>query len=128
MNDLLIVAISGVSAFAIAHFIGKKRQIGFGWSFFFSLTLSPIFGLIFTLSSRKYTAPNPPPSKSKKSWGWLLVALASILFLGELKDIADGYPFIRPSSILYQTVGLIALGFYIIQLGKGKNFNPKGRL
>lgn len=33
--------------------LGKKRKIGFGWSFALSLFLSPIIGLIITLFSKK---------------------------------------------------------------------------
>jgi len=42
-----------VFAFLIAHFLGSKRKIGFGWSFFFSIFPNPIVGLIITLLSRK---------------------------------------------------------------------------
>jgi uncharacterized membrane protein len=42
-----------VFAFLIAHFLGRKRKIGFGWSFFFSIFPNPIVGLIITLLSRK---------------------------------------------------------------------------
>jgi uncharacterized membrane protein HdeD (DUF308 family) len=33
--------------------LGKKRKIGFGWSFALSFFLSPIIGLIITLCSKK---------------------------------------------------------------------------
>ena len=33
--------------------LGKKRKIGFGWSFGISLILGPIIGLIITLISKK---------------------------------------------------------------------------
>jgi len=33
--------------------IGKKRKIGFGWSFAFSIFLSPLIGLVITLNSKK---------------------------------------------------------------------------
>jgi hypothetical protein len=40
-------------AFLIAHFLGSKRKIGFGWSFFFSIFPNPLVGLIITMLSRK---------------------------------------------------------------------------
>lgn len=40
-------------AFLIAHFLGSKRKIGFGWSFFFCVFPNPIIGLIITMLSRK---------------------------------------------------------------------------
>ena len=33
--------------------LGKNRKIGFGFSFFLSLFLSPIIGLIITICSKK---------------------------------------------------------------------------
>lgn len=38
---------------ALVGQLGKKRKIGFGWSFALSLFLSPIIGLIITLFSKK---------------------------------------------------------------------------
>jgi hypothetical protein len=49
---LLLLIYLGV-AFLIAHFLGSKRKIGFGWSFFFSVFPNPIVGLIITMLSRK---------------------------------------------------------------------------
>ena len=40
-------------SFLIAEYIGTKRNIGFGWSLFFCLFLSPLIGLLITLLSRK---------------------------------------------------------------------------
>jgi Na+-driven multidrug efflux pump len=37
----------------IAHYIGRKRKIGYGKSVFISVLLSPIIGLICTLLSKK---------------------------------------------------------------------------
>jgi Na+/melibiose symporter-like transporter len=33
--------------------VGKEKNIGFGWAFFWSLLLSPLIGLIITLTSSK---------------------------------------------------------------------------
>ncbi len=33
--------------------LGRNRNIGYGWSLFFCLMLSPIIGLIITLCSKK---------------------------------------------------------------------------
>lgn len=45
---LLFVGLCYIIALA-----GKKRKIGFGWSFFFCLFLSPIIGGIITFLSPK---------------------------------------------------------------------------
>ena len=46
-------AINIISAHLIAQYIGKKREIGYGKSVFWSIVLSPIIGLIITLSSKR---------------------------------------------------------------------------
>ena len=38
---------------ALVALIGRNRKIGYGWSFFACLFLSPIVGLIITLCSKK---------------------------------------------------------------------------
>jgi hypothetical protein len=38
---------------SIARYIGTKRKIGYGKSVFWSIVLTPVIGLIITLSSKK---------------------------------------------------------------------------
>lgn len=38
---------------ALIALLGSNRKIGYGWSFFFCLFLSPIIGLIIILLSKK---------------------------------------------------------------------------
>jgi|AntRauTorckE5430_2_1112549.scaffolds.fasta_scaffold18597_2 tryptophan-rich sensory protein len=130
MEGLLLLAVFIVFAFAIAHFLGRKRQIGFGWSFLFCLLFSPIFGFIITMLSRKYYEASPNPSTGKKIIGWVLIILfilptiGAFLYLlkGGITDALStggvGYLIGRFSGI-----GFIALGIYLIQLGNGVNFN-----
>ena len=40
-------------AHLIAQYIGRKRQIGYGKSVFWSILFSPVIGILVTLSSRK---------------------------------------------------------------------------
>lgn len=42
-----------IIASALIALLGKDRKIGYGWSFVLCLFLSPIIGLIITLSSKK---------------------------------------------------------------------------
>lgn len=37
----------------VAGFVGSGRKIGFGWTFFWSLLLSPLIGLIIAFASDK---------------------------------------------------------------------------
>jgi hypothetical protein len=127
MEGLVIFAISLGLAFAIAHFLGRKRQIGFGWSLFFCFFLSPIGGFIVTMLSRKYYDPNPEPSKSKKVWGWILIVLYSFGVLGHIIGFGSGKIPVNERTLnsLFVAIGLIGLGYYLIELGKGKNFNTE---
>lgn len=125
MEGLVLLAIFGGIAFAIAHFLGRKRQIGFGWSFFFCLFLSPIGGFITTMLSRKYYDPNPEPSNSKKVWGWILIVLFSLSVLGQILQLGSGHGDASALNALFMAIGFIGLGFYLIELGKGKNFNTE---
>jgi len=52
MEQLFILLVAAGLAALIGQ-LGKKRKIGFGWSFALSLFLSPIIGLIITLCSKK---------------------------------------------------------------------------
>lgn len=50
---ILIFILDILISFLIAYFLGSRRKIGFGWSFFFSIFPHPIIGLIITLLSQK---------------------------------------------------------------------------
>jgi hypothetical protein len=123
MEGLVLLAIFGGIAFAIAHFLGRKRQIGFGWSFFFCLFLSPIGGFITTMLSRKYYESNPEPSSSKKIWGWVLIVLFALSTIGQLVRLGSGHGDSNSINALFMAIGFVGLGFYLIELSKGKNFN-----
>ena len=123
MQGLVLLIMFGGIAYAIAHFLGRKRQIGFGWSFFFSLFLSPIGGFITTMLSRKYYDPNPEPSSSKKIWGWVIIVLSALSGVGQLIRLGSGNGDSSSINALFMAVGLIGLGFYLIELSKGTNFN-----
>jgi len=125
MEELVYFAIFLGIAFPIAHFLGRKRQIGFGWSFFFCIFLSPFIGFITTMLSRKYYDINPKPSKSKKIWGWILIALCSLSLLGQLNNLKSGNFSESALGTLFMTIGFIGLGYYLNELSKGKNFNIK---
>lgn len=123
MGPLLIFLI--VFAFLIAHFLGRKRQIGFGWSFFFCIFLSPIFGFIITMLSRKYYEENPTPSQGKKVAGWIIIVFFSLSVLGGLVGAGSGQASEAAINAIFMGIGFIGLGFYLIELGKGKNFNTE---
>jgi hypothetical protein len=123
MEGLVVLIIFGGVAFIIAHFLGRKRQIGFGWSFFFCLFLTPIFGFLITMLSKKYYDPNPEPSIAKKVWGWLLIVSGSSSTIGQILKIANGLGDSTSINSISIAIGLVGLGFYLLELSKGKNFN-----
>lgn len=49
---LFFLLIYAIFAYFIAR-LGDKRNIGFGWSFFFSIILGPVLGVIIVLCSKK---------------------------------------------------------------------------
>lgn len=51
--EQVVILLVAVGLAALVGQLGKKRKIGFGWSFALSLFLSPIIGLIITLFSKK---------------------------------------------------------------------------
>jgi LPXTG-motif cell wall-anchored protein len=53
MEKQQFILIIGFVFAVLIGFLGKKRKIGFGWSFVISLFLSPLIGLIVTLLSKK---------------------------------------------------------------------------
>ncbi len=123
MEGLVMFVIFGAIAFAIAHFLGRKRQIGFGWSFFFCLFLSPIVGFIAIMLSRKYYEPNPAPSSAKTVWGWILILLISLSLIVQFLKPANGQISAGSINAIFIDIGLIGLGAYLLGLAKGKNFN-----
>jgi Na+-driven multidrug efflux pump len=50
---VLIIVLEIAVIHSIAQYIGTKRKIGYGKSVFWSIVLTPIIGLIITLSSKK---------------------------------------------------------------------------
>lgn len=119
----LLIIISIVIAFLIAHFLGRKRQIGFGWALFFCIFLGPFIGFIITMLSRKNHEEEPIPSKAKKVIGWILAVLFSLILAAGLFVTIVGPATGKDFKLLIMVMGFVGLGYYLIELGKGKSFN-----
>lgn len=126
MEEFFIFLILCGIALAIAYFFGKKRQIGFAWSFFFCLFLSPIGGFIITMLSRKYYDDAPQPSRAKKVIGWIIIVLFSLSIIGNFITPGDIPPERVPGQLgaIFFAIGFIGLGCYLIDRGKGKGPDP----
>jgi hypothetical protein len=77
--------------------------------------------------SRKYYDENPKPSTGKKVWGWILIVLSVLSFLGRLMMISQGVERNSGDNFnqIFIAIGLFGLGYYLIELSKGKNFNTE---
>lgn len=118
LEVLIIIAIYPLFSFVIAYFLGKKRQIGFKWSLFFSLTLLPVSGLIITMLSRKHPKNSKTKSSTKRILGQVILLIAAISFFAFVYTFEFGK---SAFSALIPLSGIIGLGLYLIDLGDINN-------
>jgi hypothetical protein len=111
------------ACFAIAYFLGRKRQIGLNWSLFFCFFLSPIVGFISTMLSPKYYDDPPEPSKTKQVTGWIIAVLFSLPVLGGVAGLASGNASFEIIQGTFMGIGLVGAGIYSAGRGKGKSYH-----
>ena len=102
----------GVINFLIAHFLGKKRQIGFWWSFILGFFLMPIISIFVVLSSKKNIENFYLPTKSNENWAWFLIIFGSMSLAGQYMAIVDKVS--APTAGMNLAFGFILLGFYLV--------------
>lgn len=117
------VLIFSIEAFLFAFFFGRKRKIGFGWSFFLTL-FSPLFGWIAAITSKKKEDIESQPSKSNKIWGWILICITILSSINFFANLNSSQLTISDIDQFIFQFGLLLIGIYLIQIGAGKNFNP----
>lgn len=126
-NEILLVfVIYCTFAYLIAQYLGRNRQIGFGWALFFSFFLSPIGGLIITILSPKDFENNQEPSSTKNIIGWILIVFFSfsvLMKLFTLENVPTEHLSMQINSISIG-FGFIGLGYYLILLSKGNILEP----
>ena len=71
LSLLIFGLISGSLLAVLVGFIGARRRLGFGWTFFLSVLFTPFIGLIFCLLSDKLP-------DGDRNWGCLGSILAII--------------------------------------------------
>jgi hypothetical protein len=123
--ELITLIFYGLICFLIAHFFGKQRQIGFEWSLIFCLLLTPIIGFLIIMLSRKHYQENYPPSKAKRIWGILISIFSGYMFIESWYRYASRWGTERDFVSMITFLGILLVGVYLYQLGKGKNFNIK---
>lgn len=117
MKELFFLLLSVVAAYGIAKYLGSERHIGFFWSMFFSLLLSPPVGLIITLFSDSKNEPLQAPSTAMVVLGRMMIVLFGSMFLWISLGFAGEYVSNRLFGTLF-TLGLFGFGVYSVKLGK----------
>lgn len=123
---LVQLAVNLVIGGVVAWFLGRKRIIGFGWSLFFSCSLSFLFGFIVTMLSPKYETANLTNSKTRRIIGWVILLLGIFMVWAVYRAITTGQAL---ESFNGFSVGLIAAliggGIYLIKRSKGVTFHSR---
>lgn len=125
----LLVSIGIITAYLlvnliIAHFLGRKTFIGFGWSFFLCVLLTPFIGLIIILSNTGKGNEIIRPSKIKRVSGIALQVLGVLRAIACCQNGVDGTT--DCSNALPNIIGgavLFLIGRQLMRLGKGKNYD-----
>lgn len=108
---LLIIAIFALVGFPIAHFIGKKKRIGFGWVLFFSIFLTPVLALIAALLSPplKKLPPDNPKDKLPYTLVGIFFLAAAIIGIVQANSSEQGASLID----WYRCIGPGGLALYL---------------
>jgi hypothetical protein len=123
----IYAAIIVLPSILIAFFLGRKKQIGLGWSLFLCLFLTPIIGTVAVLFSRSVRLPNPNPSIVKQVIGYVLIVLGIISVTApywqnnfQVNNDLDT----MGRFFYYQySIGIIGLGMVLEEIGSGKRFD-----
>ncbi len=124
MDETTIISLIYIGiSFLFAYFWGRKRQIGFWWSFFLMLGFLP--GWMVMLNDHlTETDPKPEKSNEKIIVGIILMMLSTYLLYLLLKDSAEKA--FNEYLILTLTLSwFFGLGYYFFQRGSGVAFNHK---
>lgn len=131
---IVISLINFILSFLVAIW-GRKKRIGFRWSFFFCLFWSVIVGFIITVASSNIDE-DLPPSHKKIIAGWVLLIIGSAslinFYIYPMIVIAIEFQLsliqvvkVVPDIVFYNypmiviTLGVITSGLYFIESGKG---------
>lgn len=115
-----LLAVFGLS-FLVAYYLGRKRHIGFGWSWFFGIFTSPLLGLIITILSPKLTTPAKPYSKTQEIIGWIT---AVFFGFGTILQIIKLFtPYVTESTYSAVSIGIALTGCGIYNVIR--NINKK---
>lgn len=109
---LLYLVLFGLLSFPIAYFVGRKRRIGFWFSFVLGLLLTPFISWLPTVVSRKKSMDNHN-SKSlnvlRKIAGVLLIIIALFGILFNSNNPKDNF------ISYFLGFGLLAYGIYLLK-------------
>ena len=126
---LFTLVFNALFSYLIAKFIGSKREIGLGWSFFMSFMLGWFIGLIFTLVSKKeepeFDVIDKKTTIIMKFFGWfsIIIGVAG-LFIAPFTpgaDIAD------IKNMFLGGVFWAVIGCYFVHLSQKREKKAKKR-
>lgn len=110
-------------SFLVANFLGRKRQIGFNWSIFFCITLSPLGGFLITIFSNKSSADSPEPSKVTRIIGWIIILISVIAMSDSMFN--PNFSSVERISRLTIQFGIAAYGYFLTLRANGERFDKK---
>jgi hypothetical protein len=136
-DPIILICVMPFYSYIIAYFFGKKRKIGFKWSFLFGLLLTPFLGIYIVMLSPKHYDEYYKPSIAKKAIGTTIMIVMAICILFQIINYQDFNTYSQDSlnyinSTNFKTkenyeifswlflIGLFLIGNYIYDIGKGK--------
>jgi len=132
--EFLIFLVFGFLSSLVGEYVGRSKHIGKGWSTVL-LLCGIVPGIIALLASPKATAA-PTTGKGYNIFGWILVVFGIggivLTFIDHstyqnYSGYSSNYNTQQFGIRLIINIGIILVGVYLIQLGKGQivNKNPK---
>lgn len=125
MNEILLLILFIIASIAIAFLIGKNKRIGFAWTLFFGLFLTPISALIFSLLS--YPKEQMTNSKGDK-YNIPLGVIMLLLSLGAMRQVytIDSLTGSFDTNTFIFGMGLLGLAIYFfMRTNRNKKINEE---
>lgn len=123
--NVLMFILRIIFSYLISTYIGRKRNIGAEYSFWISLFLTPIVGIIITLCSSKFKGELPKRNVIIENIGIVIFLLGALVLLMTLGALLSNNSYLEPKflySMMFLGSGIFTLGLYIRQKGLGKSF------
>ncbi len=114
-----------IFSYMISTYLGRMRNIGAAYSFWISLFLTPIVGIIITLCSSKFKGELPKRKLIFENIGIVIFLIGGLVLLMTLGALLSNNSYLEPKflySMMFFGSGIFTLGLYVRQKGLGKSF------